>query len=489
VDCSNKAKVIYAPTLVTGNGYLGGFIGCGLTDSSRLTAGEEVDIYTRCYNSGDLELSGDGKVNNTWIGSFIALAGQGAIVTDCYTGKDVTVDVSIKNTGTVYAGWTGRCVQVKGGDNYKFERCYNESTFNFSSNGFAGLQISGLIGASGAEGSLASAPGSATYDLIDCHTKATINITGTTAGGLRYGGLCSYPYGSGNTYTIKNYTNENIVNVSGSIGSNIEAGGLCGYISATLIVDANTEIKEKFTTSGSIGSYLAYGGYWGNINHGSVTDKYEGTYSGTMTATGTVVTNVVVGGFAAQHKAKINLDNVVFKGELIFGTPDKPFVSKGDYFRVGGISCGGAVGYDDDKFVHALTNVTSIGKITIENATIAGAEGTTRIGGIWGHCPSVTDGCTSVCEIKVIGVPTAQVGMFAGSARSTTSLATNSKIGGMIATTTESQEEADGTLSIAPVWNILDESNFFDYMYGTGTNWTGVENYDGCSFLSVVPTI
>ncbi len=487
-DCSNKAKVVFAPATVTANAYAGGFIGYGKTDSNRITAGEEIDKYTRCYNSGDVEVSGDGTLVSLWVGSFIGYLGQGSVVTDCYTGSDVTVDVSISNITTgLFVGWTGRCVHVKTGDWYKFERCYNESNFNIKSKNMKTLHLSGLIGASGAEGSNGAASGSGTYEITNCRTKAIFNMTGKTTDGMRYGGLCVYPYGSGSTYTIKNFTNENTVNITGTIGKNIEAGGLGGYVSATLIVDADTEIKENVTISSTLGTYLGYGGYWGNLNHSGVTDKYEGTYSGTLTATGTVGTNVVVGGIAAQHKAKINLDNTVFKGNLIFGTPEKPFVSKGDYFRVGGISCGGATSYDSNNLVHVMNNVTSAGKITIQNATISG---TALVGGFWGHCPSVTNGCTSACEIQVIGTTGINnIGMFSGSARSATSLATNCKIGGKIATTTTKYEDSDGVEVVGPLWVELSDTNFFDYMYGGTTDWTGVENYDGCSFLSVVPEV
>ena len=59
----------------------------------------------------------------------------------------------------------------------------------------------------------------------------------------------------------------------------------------------------------------------------------------------------------------------------------------------------------------------------------------------------------------------------------------------MIATTTTKYEDADGDEVIAPLWVELSDTNFFDYMYGGTTDWTSVENYDGCSFLSVVPEV
>ena len=35
----------------------------------------------------------------------------------------------------------------------------------------------------------------------------------------------------------------------------------------------------------------------------------------------------------------------------------------------------------------------------------------------------------------------------------------------------------------------IDGSNFMDYLYGATTDWNGVANYDGCSFLTVKPEV
>ena len=120
----------------------------------------------------------------------------------------------------------------------------------------------------------------------------------------------------------------------------------------------------------------------------------------------------------------------------------------------------------------------------MENVTLAETMTLVQVGGIFGYCSSPVEGATSYCNIKVVGVPIAQVGMFSGSARSTTSLATNFKVGGAIAG--EYNEEEDEY-----TWIKLSSSNFHNYIYGSGknTDWTGTDNYDGGSCITSAPTL
>ena len=483
-NCSNSGKVVLKPTNVTGMAQIGGFIGRSIPGGkSYITVGEEIDEYSGCSNSGEIEVCGSGTIKNLWAAHFAGYMQQGSNIVDCTATTTSKITVSIaKITTNAITGWIGHCQQYSGGDKYSFVRCSNYGTVNATSTGLPKFCHSGLVG-SNYEADI-SVSGNMTVEAIDCIVKTTVNLSGKTTGALGHGGFCRYPYGGGSVYTIKNFKNESTVNVTGTIGDNIESGGLCGYISATLLVDKDTEIKENFTVSGKVTKYVGYGGYWGNINHGSTTDKYEGTYSGNITITGTIGTNVVVGGIGGQHKAAIQLDNVVSAGTIRFGTPEKPLTINGTYVRIGGISCGGAIGYDDDNLVHSLNNVVNLTDITVENTKVAETVTSFQVGGIFGYCSSPVEGATSYCTMKVVGVPNAQVGMFSGSARSATSLATNCKIGGIFVGEYDEEDEAYKEYT-------LDESNFYKYMYGSGdsTDWSGTENYDGCTVLTSKPTI
>ena len=483
-NCSNSGKVVLKPTNVTGMAQIGGFIGRSIPGGkSYITVGEEFDYYTNCSNSGEIEVSGSGTMVNLWAAHFAGYMQQGSMLTDCTATTSSKITVSIaKVTSNAITGWTGHCQQYSGGDKYSFVRCSNYGTVNATSTGLPKFCHSGLVG-SNYEADI-SVSGNMTVEAIDCVVKTTVNLSGKTTGAFAHGGFCRYPYGGGSVYTIKNFKNESTVNVTGTIGDNIESGGLCGYISATLLVDKDTEIKENFTVSGKVTKYVGYGGYWGNINHGSTTDKYEGTYSGNITITGTIGTNVVVGGIGAQHKAAIQLDNVVSAGTIRFGTPEKPLTINGTYVRIGGISCGGATGYDDDNLVHSLNNVVNLTDITVENTKVAETVTAFQVGGIFGYCSSPVDGATSYCTIKVVDIPNAQVGMFSGSARSATSLATNCKFGGIFVGEYDEEDEAYKEYT-------LDASNFHNYIYGSGalTDWGESTNYDGCTVLTAKPSI
>ena len=483
-NCSNSGKVVLKPTNVTGMAQIGGFIGRSIPGGkSYITVGEEIDEYSGCSNSGEIEVCGNGTIKNLWAAHFAGYMQQGSMLTDCTATTSSKITVSIaKITTNAITGWTGHCQQYSGGDKYSFVRCSNYGTVNATSTGFPKFCHSGLVG-SNYEADI-SVSGNMTVEAIDCVVKTTVNLSGKTTGAFAHGGFCRYPYGGGSVYTIKNFKNESTVNVTGNIGDNIESGGLCGYISATLLVDKDTEIKENFTVSGKVTKYVGYGGYWGNINHGSTTDKYEGTYSGNITITGTIGTNVVVGGIGGQHKAAIQLDNVVSAGTIRFGTPEKPLTINGTYVRIGGISCGGATGYDDDNLVHSLNNVVNLTDITVENTTMAETVTSVLVGGIFGYCSSPVDNATSYCNMKVVGVPIAQVGMFSGSARSTTSLATNFKVGGAVAGEYNEEEDEYSLIDIT-------SSNFHKYIYGSGknTDWTGTDNYDGGSCITSAPTL
>ena len=483
-NCSNSGKVVLKPTNVTGMAQIGGFIGRSIPGgASYVTVGTEIDEYSGCSNSGEIEVSGSGTIKNLWAAHFAGYLQQGSNIVDCTATTTSKITLSIaKVTSNALTGWTAHCQQYSGGDKYRFERCSNYGTVDVTSQGLALLAHSGIVG--GNSQADISVGGTMTVDIIDCVAKTTFNFTGKTTSNFAHGGLCRYPYGGGSIYTVKGFKNESNINIGGTIGNNIESGGVGAYISATLIMDEGTEIKENFTCSGNVVKYISYGGYWGNINHGTLTDKYQGVHSGNITITGTIGTNLVVGGIGAQHKAAINLDGVVNSGNITLGTAEKPLTINGTYVRVGGISCGGATGYDASNLVHQLTNVANTGDITMQNVKLAETVTTVQIGGIFGYCSSPVENAISYCTMKVVDVPNAQVGMFSGSARSATSLARNCQIGGIFVGAYDEEDEDYKRF-------VLDESNYFNYMYGSGdqTDWGESTNYDGCTALTSMPTI
>ena len=145
-----------------------------------------------------------------------------------------------------------------------------------------------------------------------------------------------------------------------------------------------------------------------------------------------------------------------------------------------------------------------LGIVNVGNITVVRPEGSTsvyNIGGIKGTCSGSISGAESYCDIEAIGLGDQNIGMIKGQPRvvvttaednTTTSevrAVSNCKLGGRIAVATSSTEDSDGNSVSVIDWNVISADNFYNYIYGGTTDWTGVEAYDGCSFLSVAPGV
>lgn len=500
-NCSNTKKITFKPASVNRYARVGGFMGLGTSGSSYVAPGSDIDIFTSCFNSGALEVSGDGTINELWACSFIGYLSQGATITNCYTAENTKVDIKNTNiTTNACSGWIGECRQHGAGDKYTLTNCSAKAITTYDSTIGGALRFTGLVGGNNA---LGNPSGAHIVTVTDCFVGGETHIHGT-ANTISYGGLVRYPFGDYNTYNFIRCTNDCDAFIDATTTAQVQAGGIAGYISATLNVDKDTKVTADFNYSGTAGDYVAYGGYWGNINHGTTTDNYEGGNTGNITVTGTVGTNLVLGGIGAEHRAKINLNGTYNTGNIYLGTKDKALTvgaNAENYIRVGGISCGGATSYDKNKLVHSLENVTNTGDIIAENLVINGfTQERVWFGGIMGYASSTITGATSYCDIKAIGYN--NVGMIMGSPRIEESVtgegdkavttaaikAINCKVGGTICKTTEEKEDSEGTLKPIPVVVTIAADNFQNYIYGGDTEWAGTD-YDGCSFLSVAPTI
>ncbi len=146
---------------------------------------------------------------------------------------------------------------------------------------------------------------------------------------------------------------------------------------------------------------------------------------------------------------------------------------------------GGVVGRTTKPLSGCLVN---IGDIVIKNDNSMQV----MVGGVVGQTTAMIGNAISYCDIQAIGVE--KIGMITGAARSTSVIASNCQLGGRIATTesekkTWDDDTEDYIVGISPDWIELNDTNYLTYIYGGTTDWTGVENYDGCSWLSVKPTL
>jgi hypothetical protein len=112
-----------------------------------------------------------------------------------------------------------------------------------------------------------------------------------------------------------------------------------------------------------------------------------------------------------------------------------------------------------------------------------GVAGTSQIGGVVSSSVAPVNNVECYCTINA---PTAtSVGFIMATPRVPGSaIATNCKIGGTLIGEYDPADFTNKTIT-------LDESNFHNYIFGSGenTDWTGTDNYDGCTVIAARPEI
>ena len=130
-----------------------------------------------------------------------------------------------------------------------------------------------------------------------------------------------------------------------------------------------------------------------------------------------------------------------------------------------------------------LNGVSNEGDITISETTITDVENS-YVGGVFGSIEAPVSNVRCLCNIRAVGY-NGGLGMVTGSARvADTVVASNCTVGGSICTSMTGEGEAERPNTIP-----LSAGNYFNYIYGSGkdTDWTGTDNYDGCTF-EAMPT-
>ena len=150
--------------------------------------------------------------------------------------------------------------------------------------------------------------------------------------------------------------------------------------------------------------------------------------------------------------------------------------SSGTQVCVAGIQATGFVKSGD--FPNTYTDVKNAGdivvKATVENMPNLEVSGVANSNA---HLNSLITNCRCLCNIEAVGFT--NVGMITGSARNAADpRVKNCAVGGSIATSTTAQGEIE-----RPKRTKLSATNYYNYIYGgKGTDWTGVADYDGCTF-------
>ena len=304
----------------------------------------------------------------------------------------------------------------------------------------------------------------------NCHNHGDIEFTKkfTNTGNVRCGGILG-KFEKESHYNIYNgCSNSGNISFHGHSDSYVYLGGLVGHLQASVVA----VVMNGFTNSGNItytgdvsGADNVYlGGIFGRVNASSSFIRTTSTTTGegeeaVTTTTSTTWTGDIV------NTGKITLTGLSEGGHLCTG---------------------GFIGCHDNAntMFHETAKYYSLGDI--ENSGTPGVKngvaGELWAGGAVAKSAASISGVECYCTINA---PTAKnLGVITGSARSTTVVASNCKLGGTLMGEYDPEDEEYKTTN-------LDASNFHNYIYGSGeaTDWTGTDNYDGCSFLAEKPTI
>ena len=373
--------------------------------------------------------------------------------TDIANYADITIDGKI--THTLYGAG---CITLN--NNYTRTRNsnYGDITVNaeIATNNFIG----GLVYDSGAN-----------LNYVDCHNHGnfTLGEKAKVTVQTRWGGLVGKLEKSAaageEVYNIFNGCSNSgdiIIKGTASDTAYTSLGGIYGSATG----NSRIIILNGFTNSGDIifegtnnGAYkqddtlqnrnfVNLGGLFGVV-YSSIAFSNEAnpSWTGNIVNTGTIK-------FAGTCKNAVQLGG--FAGYLQGSTPT---ITNGQIINLGDIVCTGT--YDSSYAQNG-------------------------IGGIAGHSDSTINNAKVHCLVEAVGAP--NVGMITGSERTEATLVSSCEIGGTICTTSEEKETTDGSVSKVPVVVEITADNFYEYIYAGTTAWADT-NYDGCSFLSVKPTI
>ena len=483
------------------------FFVAGIAGLAYLTVNDKAaDTWCNNYNYGDINVSNLSYTSTSSSNKSFYCAGicgysgkytaEGETITldnvtewyKCYNYGDVTVD-GMATTSAKWRTQLGGCFGVSYSW-HNLNECHNYGKVTLK-NGVSGRDVivGGIVGYFGNTTVVGR-----TIELKNCSNQNAVSVstreaTSTEAvSGFYVGGLVGQSYMDNKSYVpqpinVTNCYNTGDVTVGGkgwSAGYNNGVGGIAGdwYTYGTFSNCYNTG-KVTVETTNSF-QKMNVGGLFGmrhpknntglanvlvnSYNTGDVTVK-------SMTATTFLRVGGLVGWDYKQNSGTFEYDSCYNTGKVAIE----------DVTTSAELSVGGLLGcIDEPKLTikHTSRTITNLGDIELKE--VKAVDASTYVGGVVGRSLAPVSGVASYCSILAVGLT--NVGWIMGSPRAAATLATNCKIGGTAYGDYDDEDEAYKEYT-------LDESNFFNYIYGGTTDWSGVDNYDGCTALAAKPTI
>ena len=442
---------------------------------------------TNCDNYGKITVTGNHASSTD-----IVIAGVAGWIT---TASKINTNLHNHEGADIYVNLASSNGKVQvGGVIYKSKAELENATNrgNITIEGKAGNTV--YVG-----GVLTTQNGQNRTDLVN-YGKITLgaNIKGSCfVGGICYDGQYSKVWkrchNHGDIEFTKSFTNT----------GNVRSGGILGKHE----IETHHAILEECSNSGNISflghseSYVRLGGLAGCHRGGAIIVVRNGfTNSGNITYAGDVAgaDNVHIGGIigcpGGSYKYYISHTSTNENGESVTtdegwtgnivntGTITLTGKSEGGKLRAGGFF--GLFEYNETPFFHGakfyqLGDIVYAGDPGVKN----GVPGEGFVGGVVAYTVAPVSNVECYCTINA---PTAtHLGMIMATPRTPGSIiATNCKLGGTIMGEYNIEDEEYKT-------TVLDASNFHHYIFSSGesTDWTGTDNYDGCSVLTAKPVV
>ena len=529
--CTNYGNISINTGQQTGVLRCGGIIGYGNTTTSYSELKNYGDIYIntnttsglyaagvvsntykaatfdKCENYGAITIENNVKCGKCFVGQMGASCSGNSTIKNCIgsnnaNGKGITIGCDCSN---LYAGFFGKypaSETTKAKEAAGTSKVYTNSiadstnssdltiTSDFSSTSSAYPTL-GMTDTTSAAANVQT--------ISNFHVSGDIIVNGLIEGYCYIGSIVGY-WRSYNakaynlTMTDCSYSGDIIVD--GMLANRPAIGGIMAYNSGNYASLTNVHhtgnITVHNTFDGIVNYWMSIGGIIGY--DGQEPPLTNCTNSGDITVTGNFVGvynnanhPLRVGGIVGfpNSFAKVRA-GVVNTGDITIGA--KGVETKVNFLCVGGI-------WGEVTSVSAtMTDPINTGNITITNVTNASVADS-YVGGIVGKTIAKVTNAQCYCTISAAGYT--NIGWAMGSPRNTEYavtndegkttiypiVATNCKFGGNLVEVTVDDEDESQKEKLTP----LTSENFFDHIFGGTTDWTGVENYDGCTLLTASP--
>ena len=302
----------------------------------------------------------------------------------------------------------------------------------------------------------------------NCHNHGDIEFTKefTNTGNVRCGGILGKHEIADQYAILDGCSNSGNISFLGHSDSYVRLGGMIGCHREGAIV----VVRNGFTNSGNI-TYAGDVAGSDNVHIGGLIGCPSGTYKFAISSTTTDESGASVTSEEGWSGTIVNTGTVTLTGS-----------TEGGKLRAGGLF--GLLETAENPFHHGA-KFYQLGDVIFKGdvGTKGGVAGTSEIGGVVSSSAAPVNNVECYCKIDA---PTAtSVGYIMATPRVPGSvIATNCKIGGAVVDSYDEEEDVY-------IETKLSSSNFHNYLFGSGkkTDWTGTDNYDGCTYLSSKPTI